>query len=152
VKRQMLLVLLIIAPLSLATAKEYGITVLNPLDTMNRQDCKASANLVGKSITAIFGEISEIRLDPVWEKGAPATDPDKIKTQVRERIDNAKCVGRQSERNRSMASWVHGYMLLKNGRIVPIKIMLGGIIVGDDLLFGDEAEPPAAGDAGKPRP
>jgi hypothetical protein len=141
--KYIILILLIITPFSLAVGKDYDITILNPLDSLNRHDGTASTNLVGKGIAEIFGEISEVRLDPIWNnKGAPVAkaEIENIKKQVRERIDKAKCVGRQSEKQRSMAFWVHGYVLFKNGRIVPIQIMIGGIIVGnapDDLLFGE---------------
>lgn len=47
------------------------------------------------------------------------------------------------------ASWVHGYILLKDGRILPIEILLSGIIV-DDLLFTENAEPVGPANGSQP--
>lgn len=131
--------LLLIAALAFANASDYKVTVLkpDPRGLLSRLEYGASKNLVGKSITAIFGPISEVRV----EFGGGNTtaidgDPKKVKQRIRERIDHAKCLGRESEVAWHKAPWVQGYILLQNGRILPVQLLLGGIVVGDLLFAG----------------
>jgi hypothetical protein len=70
----------------------------------------------------------------------------KVEKKIRERIDHSKCLGRDLEVAWHKAPWVRGYILLENGRILPIEIMLSGIVVGD-LLFSERAEPTGAANA-----
>jgi len=67
-------------------------------------------------------------------------DTKKVEQEIRERIDRVKCLGRDSEVAWHKAPWVRGYLLPKDGRILPVEIFLSGIIVGD-LLFIEKAEP-----------
>jgi hypothetical protein len=141
------------APLALAGASDYKITILKPdsLQAISRQEYKASTDLVGKSITAIFGPVSEVRIEMGGvNRTAIDGDAKKVEQKIRERIDQAKCLGRDSEVAWHKAPWVHGHILLKNGRILPIQILLSEIIVGD-LLFTEEVEPNGAATTASPR-
>ena len=138
--------------LSFAASPDYTITILkpDPLAVISRPEYQASTNLVGRSISAIFGALSEVRveLDGV---NIIVIDGDtkKVEQRIRERIDGAKCLGRDSEVAWHKAPWVRGYILFKDGRILPIEIMLSGIMVGD-LLFTTKAEPTGAGKGSQP--
>ena len=77
-------------------------------------------------------------------------DTKKIEEKIRERIDHARCLGRDSEVAWHKAPWLRGYILLRNGRILPIEILLSGIIVGD-LFFTAEAEPSGPANGASPR-
>jgi len=128
--------------MSCAATPDYTITILNP-DTpavRPRPEYRASTDLVGKNISAIFGPLSEVRveLDSV-NKTVIDGDTTKVERRIRERINRAKCLGRESEIAWHKAPWVHGYILFKDGRILPIKVMLSGIIIGD-FLFADKVE------------
>jgi len=129
--------------LSFAASPDYTITILkpDPLAVISRPEYQASTNLVGKSISAVFGPLSEVRVELGGvNKTANDGDTKKVPQKIRERIDHAKCLGRDSEVAWHKAPWVRGYILLRDGRILPIQILLSGIIVGD-LLFTEEAEP-----------
>jgi hypothetical protein len=152
-KLPLVLGVLLFAPMAFAAASDYNITILRPdaLDVISREEYKASTYLVGKSITAVFGPISEIRVElRGGNRTAIDGDMKKVEQKIRERIDHAKCLGRESELAWHKAPWVRGHILLKNGRIVPIQILLSGIIVGD-LLFAEEAESNAPANAASPR-
>lgn len=69
---------------------------------------------------------------------------------IRGRIDHEKCLGHQSDVAWHMAPWVRGYLLLKNGRVLPIEILLSGTVVGD-LLFAEKTAPNSARDGASPR-
>ena len=144
---------LLLTPPAVAAASDYNITVLRPetLDVISGEEYKASTYLLGKSITAIFGPISEIRIEL---GGANRTAIDReieeVKQKIRERIDRAKCLGRDAEVAWHKAPWVRGHMLLGNGRIIPIDILLSGIVVGD-LLFAEPAEPTGGANAASQR-
>jgi len=127
----------LIAALSFAATNEYTITILkpDPLAAISRPEYQASTNLVGRSIAAIFGPVSEVRV----ELGGDA-DTKKVESTIRGRIDRVKCLGRGSEIPWHKAIWVRGHLLLKDGRILPMQILMSGIIVGD-LLFTEEAKP-----------
>jgi hypothetical protein len=132
--------------LSLAAAADYTITILkpDPRAIIPRPEYQPSTNLVGKSITAIFGPLSEVRVElGGLNKTAIDGDPKKVEQRIRERIDRSKCLGRDSEVAWHKAPWVRGYLLLKDGRILPIELLLSGMVVGD-LLFTDKAEPAPA--------
>jgi len=140
------------AALAFAATSDYNITILRPdsLEAISRLEYKASTNLIGKSIGAIFGPVSEVRVEMGGgNRTAIDGDAEKLEQKIRERIDRAKCLGRESEVAWHKAPWVRGYLLLKNGRVLPIQILLSGIIV-DDLLFGEEAEPNAPANAASP--
>jgi hypothetical protein len=51
--------------LSFAAAPDYTITILKPdqLAVISRPEYQESTNLVGKSIAAIFGALSEVRVE-----------------------------------------------------------------------------------------
>jgi len=129
--------------LSFAATPDYTITILEPdqMAVISLPEYQESKNLVGKSIAAIFGALSEVRVELGGvNKTAIDGDTKKVEQRIRERIDHAKCLGRDSEVAWHKAPWVRGYILLRDGRILPIQILLSGIIVGD-LLFKEEAEP-----------
>ena len=139
--------------LSFAATPDYTITILkpDPLAAISRPEYQASTNLVGKSIAAIFGPLSEVRVELGGvNKTAIDGDTKKVEQKIRERIDRARCLGRDSEVAWHKAPWVRGYILLKDGRILPIEILLSGIIVSD-LLFTEKAEPNGAANGASPR-
>lgn len=143
-KLPVVLSVLLFAPLAFATAFNYTITILkpDPLAVISRPEYQASINLVGKSIPAIFGPISEVRVEfGGGNKTAIDEDAKKVEQKIRERIERAKCLGRDSEVAWHKAPWVRGHILFKDGRILPIQLLLSGIVVGD-LLFTEKAEPP----------
>jgi len=133
-----ILLALVIAPLTVANAQDYGITILKPdrLELLSREENKASPNLAGKGIAAIFGTILEIRVELIGNRKETDGDVTKVQREIRERIDKAKCLGRASEVLWSKAPWAEGHILLKSGRILSIRVLLSGIIVSD-LLFAD---------------
>jgi len=138
--------------LSFAASPDYTITILkpDPLAVISRPEYRASTSLVGKSIDAIFGPLSEVRVELAGvNKTAIDDDTKKVEQEIRERIDHARCLGRDSEVSWHKAPWVRGYILLRDGRILPIQILLTGMIVGD-LLFAEEADPSAAANAASP--
>ena len=138
--------------LSFAATPDYIITILkpDPRAVISRPEYRASTDLVGKSISAIFGALSEVRVELGGvNKTADDEDTKKVEQRIRERIDHAKCLGRDSEVAWHKAPWVRGYILLRDGRILPIQILLSGIIVGD-LLFTEEAEPNGAANRASP--
>ena len=136
--KQLILLSLVIAPLTVANAQDYDITILKQdrLEVLSREENKSSTNLAGKGIAAIFGTISEIRVELIGNKKETDGDVTKVQKEIRERIDKAKCLGRATEVRWSEAPWAEGHILLKNGRIISIRILLSGIIVSD-LLFAD---------------
>ncbi len=144
--RLLVLVVLVLVPPAFADASDYAVTILQPdaLAALSREERKASSQLVGKTIAAVFGPISELRLqiDGGANRTAIDGDPAKVQQRIRERIDRTKCLGRDSEVAWHKAPWMRGHLLLENGRVLPVEILLSGIVVGD-LLFGYEAEPPA---------
>jgi hypothetical protein len=136
--KQLILLALVIAPLTLANAQNYNNTILKPdrLEVLSREENKPSTTLAGKGIAAIFGTISEIRVELIANTRETHGDVTKVQREIRERINKAKCLGRASEVQWSKAPWAEGHILLKNGRILSIHILLSGIIVSD-LLFAD---------------
>ena len=144
-------VVLVVA-LGFAATPDYTITILKPdqLAASSRPEYQPSTRLAGKSISAIFGELSEVRVE-MEAVNIKATDGDtkKVEQRIRERIDHSKCLGRDSEVAWHKAPWVRGYILLRDGRILPIEIMLSGIVVGN-LLFTEEAEPKDPGKGASP--
>jgi len=107
-----------------------------------RPEYQESTKLVGKSIAAIFGPLSEVRVELgggniIGIEG----DTKKVEQRIRERIDRVKCLGRESEVAWHKAPWVHGHILFKDGRILPVNILLSGIIVGDLLFTTNGASP-----------
>ncbi len=136
--KQLILLVLVIAPLTVANTQNYDITILKPdtLEVLSREENKASTNLAGKGIATIFGMISEIRVELIGNTKETYGDMTKVQREIRERIDKAKCLGRASEVRWSKAPWAKGHILLKNGRILSIHILLSGIIVSD-FLFAD---------------
>jgi hypothetical protein len=152
-KLPLVLGVFLFAALAFAANSDYNITILrpDPLEAISRLEYKASTNLVGKSIGAIFGPVSEVRVEMGGgNRTAIDGDAEKLEQKIRDRIDHAKCLGRDSEVAWHKAPWVRGHLLLKNGRIVPIQILLSGIIVGD-LLFAEEAESNGPANAASPR-
>jgi hypothetical protein len=139
-KQLILLILLatVIAPLTVANAQHYDITIMkrDKLEVLSREEHKASTTLTGKGIAAIFGTISEIRVELIGNRKETDGDVTKVQREIWERIEKAKCLGRVSEVRWSKAPWAEGHILLKNGRILSIRILLSGIIVSD-LLFAD---------------
>jgi hypothetical protein len=134
-------VVLFVGLASAATA-DYTITIRepDPLAVVSRLENQASTNLVGKSIAAIFGPLSEVRVELGGvNKTAIDGDTTKVEQEIRERIDRARCLGRDSEVAWHKAPWAGGYILLEDGRILPVQILLSGILVGD-LLFTEKAE------------
>jgi hypothetical protein len=152
-KLPLALTIVLFGALSFAATPDYTITIRkpDPLEVIFHPQYQASTTMVGKSIAAIFGPLSEVRVE--WG-GVNKTTIDgntkKVEQNIRERIDHAKCLGRDSEIAWHKAPWMHGYILLKDGRILPIQILLSGIIVGD-LLFTEQAEPNGAANAASPR-
>jgi len=142
-KLRLALAVVLIATLSVAATHDYTITILKPgaLAVIPRPEYQPSTYLVGKSISAIFGALSEVRveLEGVNRIGIEG-DTKKVEQRIRQRIDRAKCLGRDSEVAWHKAPWVRGYILFRNGRILPIEILLSGIIIGD-LFFTEETEP-----------
>ena len=127
--------------LSFAATHDYTITILRPETSVviPRPEYQPSAKLVGKSIADLFGSLSEIRVESdVLNAIGIEGDAKKLEQRIRERIGRAKCLGRESEVAWHLAPWIHGYVLFKDGRILPIKILLSGIIIGD-LLFAERA-------------
>jgi hypothetical protein len=140
-KLPLVLVALLFAALAPGAPSDYKITILRP-DLMEgpiRPEYRPPGELVGESIAAMFGPLSEVRVET---EGINITaddgDPEKLEQKIRDRIDRAKCLGRDSEVGWHRAPWARGYLLLKNGRIVPMEIMLSGTIVGG-WLFADMA-------------
>lgn len=152
--RFLVLVVLVLVPPAFAEASDYAVTILKPdaLAVLSREERKASTQLVGKTIAAIFGPISELRVE--FDGGANRTaingDLRKVQQRIQERIDRTKCLGREAEVAWHKAPWIRGHILLKNGRVLPVEILLSGIVVGD-LLFGYEAEPTAPANGASPR-
>ena len=145
--------LVLFVVVSIAATTNYTITILkpDPLAAISRPEYQASTNLVGKSIATLFGPVSEVRVElGGGNKTTIDGDTKKVEQNIRERIDHAKCLGRDSEVAWHKAPWVRGHILLKDGRILPIQILLSGIIVGD-LLFTEEAEPNGAANGALPR-
>jgi hypothetical protein len=79
----------------------------------------------------LFGPISEVRVEFVV-----CGDVDNCEGKIRQRIDHAKCLGRESDIPWHKVPWVHGHILLTNGRVVSVDILRSGILVGN-LLFDD---------------
>jgi hypothetical protein len=129
--------------LASAFAGEYAVTVLPRYGEaiLSRLESRPTAELVGKSVTTIYGPIAEVR---VHFRGVNQTELDqdagKVAQRVRERIDRARCIGRESEIPWHQAPWLSGHLILDDGGILPIEILLSGILVGD-LLFVEEPEP-----------
>jgi hypothetical protein len=143
----------LLAALSFAATPDYTITILkpDPLAVISRPEYQASTEVVGKSIVAIFGLLSEVRVELGGvNKTTIDGDTKKVEQKIRERIDHAKCLGRDSEVAWHQAPWVRGYILLKDGRILPIEILMSGIIVGD-FLFTEKVEPNGAVTGASPR-
>jgi|SRR5215831_3914539 len=117
-------------------APEYTIRVLHP--DANALSARVKSNQSqGQRITEIFGPIAEIRIETVGINHTEIdTDDRKIEAAIRKRIANAKCLDEATQANWHMAPWAEGFILLKSGRILPIKLLLSGILVGD-LLFSD---------------
>ena len=137
-KLPLVLVALLSAALEYGALSDYKITVLRPDATegLVRPEYRPTRELVGKSIAAMFGPVSEVRVE-MEGINITAVDGDR-EQKIRDRIDRVKCLGRDSEVAWHRAPWARGHLLLKNGRIVPMEIMLSGIIVGD-WLFADMA-------------
>jgi hypothetical protein len=138
--------------LTFAATTDYTITILtpDPPAVRPRPEYQAATNLVGKSIAAIFGPVSEVRVElRGLNKTASDQDTKKVAQRIRDRIDRSKCLGRASDVAWHKAPWVHGYILLKDGRILPIEILLSGIVV-DDLLFTEPAEPVGPANGSQP--
>ena len=57
--------LVLFSVLTFAATNDYTITIVtpDPLAVMSRPEYQASTNLVGKSIAAIFGPVSEVRVE-----------------------------------------------------------------------------------------
>src|SRR4030042_7069655 len=111
--KQLLILAFVVAPLALANAQGYEITILspdNPLEILSGSENKTSTNLIGKGISEIFGTMSEIRVEQTWGTRGPDADVKKIKERIRDRIDKAKCLGRSSEVPWSKAPWVNGHV------------------------------------------
>lgn len=137
-----LLFALLFGPIVPALADDYSITVLKraPLEIIALRDYGPTTNLVGKTMVAIFGSIAEVRVEEIGlGKSRPDDDQEELRLRIRERIDKARCLGREADVKRSMVPWLHGYLLLRNGRIIPLRIMLGGILAGG-LIFEEQAE------------
>jgi hypothetical protein len=135
----------LLAALSFAATPDYTITILgpDPLAVISRPEYRTSKDVVGKSLVAIFGPLSEVRVElGRTNKTTIDGDTKKVEQRIRRRIDRARCLGRDSEVAWHKAPWVRGYILLKDGRILPIQILMNGIIVGD-LLFTEKYEPNA---------
>jgi hypothetical protein len=142
----------LLAALSFAATSDYTIAILkpDPLAVISRPEYQASTDLVGKSIVAIFGPLSEVRVE-LGGVNKTTIDGDirEVEQKIRERIDHAKCLGRDSEVAWHKAPWGRGYLLFKDGRILPLQILLSGIIVGD-LLFTEKGELNGAGNGASP--
>jgi hypothetical protein len=140
-KLPLVLVALLFAALAPGTPSDYKITILRP-DLMEgpiRPEYRPPGELVGKSIPAMFGPVSEVRVETEgFNITAVDEDREKLEQKIRDRIDRATCLGRDSEVDWHKAPWARGHLLLKNGSIVPMEIMLSGIIVGG-WLFADKA-------------
>lgn len=138
---------------SFAATNDYTIRILKPDPgvTISRLEYQAPTNIVGKSIATIFGPVSEVRV--VLGSGDTTSidgDTKKVEQRIRWRIDSAKCLGHDSDVAWHKAPWARGYILLKDGGILPMRILLSGIIVGD-LLFAEEAEPSGTAKGASPR-
>jgi hypothetical protein len=136
---------------TIAATNEYTVTLPRAatLTELSRLRYQASTNLVGKSITDIYGPIAEVRITTLpFNRTGIEDEVNKVAKRVRERIDMAKCVGRDREVVWHKAPWLNGYILLKDGGILPIEIMMSGIIVGD-LLFGEGGQSSSASE-GRP--
>jgi hypothetical protein len=137
---------------SFAATNDYTIRILrpDPLAAVSRLEYQAAKNLVGKSIAEIFGPVSEVRMEL---DGSNTTgidrDTKQVEQRIRWRIDSATCRGRDSDVAWHKAPWARGYILLKDGRVLPMQILLSGIIVGD-LLFAEGAEPSGAANGASP--
>ena len=134
-------VVLFCAALTVAACSDYDVTILNENtpNALYRPEWEPPEKLAGKTLEAIFGPIEEIRVE---SKGVNLTgiekDPKKLSEKIRTRIDRAKCVGPASETAWHMAPWLRGYVLLENGRILPIDFLLDAFVVGD-LLFAENS-------------
>ena len=134
-------VVLFCAALTVAACSDYDITILdeNTPNALYRPEWEPSEKLVGKTLEAIFGPITEIRVE---SEGVNLTgiekDPKKLSEKIRTQIDHAKCVGLVSEVAWHMAPWLHGYVLFENGRILSVDFLLGAFVVGD-LLFAEKS-------------
>jgi hypothetical protein len=137
-KLPLVLVALLFAALAPGASSDYKITILRPrpMEGPIRPEYRPPGELVGESIAAMFGPVSEVRVE-MEGTNITAVDGDR-EQKIRDRIDRVKCLGRDSEVAWHRARWARGHLLLKNGRIVPMEIMLSGIIVGD-WLFADMA-------------
>ena len=151
--RLLVFVVLVLVPPAFAEASDYAVTILQPdaLAVLAREERKASTQLVGKTIAAIFGPISELRVEYAGgaNRSAIDGDPRKVQQRIRERIDWTNCLGRDSEVGWHKAPWIRGHILFKNGRVLPVEILLSGIVVGN-LLFGYEPEPTAPANGASP--
>jgi hypothetical protein len=144
-KLPLVLVALLSAALEYGALSDYKITVLRPDATegLVRPEYRPTRELVGKSIAAMFGPVSEVRVE-MEDINTTAVDrgPEKLEQKIRDRIDRVTCLGRDSEVAWHKAPWARGYLLFKNGRIVPVEIMLSGIIVGDWLFAENASQEP----------
>ena len=135
---------LVVATISIAAASDYTVTILRPgaQPGTGALQFEPSEKLAGKSIPALFGPLSEVRVEM---EGPNLTgiegDAGKLEERIRQRIDRATCLGHDAEIAWHRAPWLRGFILLKNGRILPIQIMLSGIVV-DGLLFGEPGARP----------
>lgn len=134
-------VILFCAALTVSACSDYDITLLNEQtpNALYRPEWEPPAKLVGKTMAAIFGPITEIRVE---SEGVNLTgiekDPEKLSEKIRTRVDHAKCVGLVSEVAWHMAPWLHGYVLFENGRILPVDFLLDALVVGE-LLFAENS-------------
>ena len=121
------------ATLTVAADSDYKVKILSQTSIV-QPELMTATNLVGKSIVEVFGPISEVRVEFVV-----GGDVDNGEGKIRQRIDHAKCLGRESDIPWHQVPWMHGHILLTNGRILSVDILRSGILVGN-LLFDD---PPA---------
>jgi hypothetical protein len=118
------------ATLTVAADSDYKVTILSQASIV-QPELMTATNLAGKSIVELFGPISEVRVESVV-----SGDMDNREGKIRQRIDHAKCLGRESDIPWHKVPWVHGHILLANGRILSVDILRSGILVGN-LLFDD---------------
>ena len=136
----------VFATLPVAAASDNTVTILRPTAQAGTGAVQFEPleKLVGKSIPALFGPLSEVRVE---REGPNLTgieqDAEELEARIRLRIDRARCLGRDAEIDWHRAPWLRGYILLKSGRILPMQIMLSGVVV-DGLLFDEPAVPPGA--------
>ena len=140
-KRLVCVFVLVCASLAFAAPSKYDIRILDERTpaALYRPEYEPLEKLVGKTVEAIFGPISEIRVEV---GGVNLTgiekDPKKLDERVRERIDRAKCIGQDSEVEWHRAPWLRGYLLLENGRILPVEFLLDAVVAGG-LFFAENA-------------